>query len=151
MILLLAFRDNATSVHYHPWREDGALAYIVANVRHVLVPPPDELSEAVVAVARSLFTEPVQGGLLARLNGRTVSGLSCGPVEFDVGGNVLVWDAVVWSSGGRAGVELFRVAPTVTEQSHAEPGPSGGRGISRVWDFKLASGSFGTGDAPLSD
>ena len=115
MILLLAVRDNATSVHYHPWREDGVLAYIVANVRHVLVPPPAELSEAVVAVARSLFTEPVQGGLLARLCGRTVSGLSCGSVDFDVCGNVLVWDAVVWSSGERAGVELFRVAPAVTE------------------------------------
>jgi hypothetical protein len=129
MILLLAIRDNATSVHYHPWREDGVLAYIVANVRHELSPPPDELSEAVVTMARSLFTEPVQGGLLARLGGllarlggRTVSGLSCGAVEFDVGGNMLLWDAVVWSSGERAGVELFRVAPPVTEQMHAEPG-----------------------------
>ena len=52
MILLLAVRDNATSVHYHPWREDGGLPYIVANVRHVLVPPPAELSEAVVGKAR---------------------------------------------------------------------------------------------------
>ena len=48
--------------------------------------------------------------------------MSCGTVEFDVGGNMLLWDAVVWSSGERAGVELFRVAPPVTEQMHAEPG-----------------------------
>ncbi len=45
MILLLAIRDHATSVHFHPWREDGGLAYVVANVRHVLVPPPAERPE----------------------------------------------------------------------------------------------------------
>ena len=118
MILLLAVRDNATSVHYHPWREDGGLAYIVANVRHVLVPPPAELSEAVVAVARSLFTRPRRGGWLSR---RAGGGPACGSVELDVYGHMLVWDAVVWSSGVRSGVELFRIAPAVAEQRHAEP------------------------------
>ena len=70
MILLLAIRDHATSVHYHPWREDGGLAYVVANVRHVLVPPPAELSGAVIAAARSVFTPAARGGLLARLGWR---------------------------------------------------------------------------------
>src|SRR5689334_15997838 len=41
MILLMAIRDHATSVHYHPWREDGGLAYVKDGVHHLLVPSPD--------------------------------------------------------------------------------------------------------------
>jgi hypothetical protein len=33
------------------------------------------------------------------------------PFEFDVGGHVVVWDAVIWSSGERAGVVLLRGTP----------------------------------------
>ena len=120
MILLLAIRDHATSVHYHPWREDGGLACVVANVRHVLEPPPAELSGAVIAAARSVFTPAARGGLLARLGWRRRAEPACSSVELDVWGNVLVWDAIVWSSGERAGVELFRVAPAVPEPKHAE-------------------------------
>jgi formylglycine-generating enzyme required for sulfatase activity len=122
MILLLAIRDHATSVHYHPWREDGGLAYVVANVRHVLEPPPAELSGAVIAAARSLFAPAARGGLLARLGWCRRAEPACSSVELDVWGNVLVWDAIVWSSGERAGVELFRVAPAVPEPKHAKPG-----------------------------
>lgn len=39
-VLLMAIRDEASSVHYHPWRGDGALSYIIANTRYDLLPPP---------------------------------------------------------------------------------------------------------------
>jgi hypothetical protein len=28
-----------------------------------------------------------------------------------VGGNPIIWDTVVWSTGPRVGVELFRITP----------------------------------------
>jgi hypothetical protein len=111
LVLLLALRDSATSVHYHPWRADGGLAYVIANVRYAMIPPPTELAGSVVAVARSLFTGSGRGG----------SGAACSSVELDVWGAAFVWDAVVWCSGERTGVELFRVAPPVPEPRHAEP------------------------------
>jgi hypothetical protein len=123
MVLLLAVRDHAASVHYHPWRADDGLAYVVQGVRYALVPPPAELAGPVVAVARSLFTRRGRGRWL----GRGSSGPACGPVELDVWGHVFVWDAVVWSSGGREGVELFRIAPAAAEQRHAEPGAAADR------------------------
>jgi hypothetical protein len=109
LVLLLAIRDGATSIHYHPWRADGGLAYVVANVRYAMVPPPADLAEPMVAVARSVFA----GG------GR--SGPACSTMEVDVWGNVYLWDAVVWSSAARAGVDLFRIAPAVPEPPN-EPG-----------------------------
>ena len=121
LVLLLAIRDAATSVHYHPWREDGGLAFVVANVRYAMVPPPADLAEPMVAVARSLFTAADRGGLFPRLGLGGRSGPVCSTMELDVWGNVYFWDAVVWSSGPRAGVELFRIAPVVPEPP-AAPG-----------------------------
>lgn len=103
MVLLMAVRDRATSVHYHPWREYGALSYVVDYVWYRLVPPACEFAGRIIEVARELFTPA--GGWFRR------SGPACAAVELDVWGNRYVWDAVVWSSGPRAGVELFRVTP----------------------------------------
>jgi hypothetical protein len=123
MILLLALRDHATSVHYHPWREDGGLAYVVDGVRYPLdTPPSEESAGAVLAAAWSLFTEPgwlardrrgTGSGWLARLRRRAGAGAACATFGMDLGFDVFLWDAVVWSSGERSGVELFRVAPGV--------------------------------------
>ena len=112
MVLLMAVRDRAASVHYHPWRGAGALSYVVDNTRYEMVPPPAEFADACVDVAREAFTVPA--GLLARLaGGRT----ACGTVSLLVGGNPILWDAVVWSNGDRSGVELFRITPL--EEPHA--------------------------------
>lgn len=107
MVLLMAVRDRATSVQYHPWRGAGALSYVVDNVRYEMVPPPTEYAVTAADAARSAFTE--SAGFFARLLGRDRA--SCGTVRLNVGGNPIVWDAVWWSSGERSGVELFRVTP----------------------------------------
>lgn len=104
MLMLMAVRDRALSVHYHPWRERGQLSYVVDNVRYEMLAPGFEWSGRMIEVARELFT-PAGGGWFRR------PGPACAAVELDVWGNRYVWDAVVWSSGPRAGVELFRVTP----------------------------------------
>ena len=113
MVLLMASRDHATSIHYHPWREDGGLAYIVADARHVLKPPPAELAGPFLASARTLLpNRPGAGSLICPCR-FTAIGAACSTVKLDVCGDVFLWEAVVWSSGPRSGVELFRVSPVI--------------------------------------
>lgn len=122
IVLLFAIRDRATSVQYHPWQGEGALSYVVDDIRYEMVPPEPEDTAELVAAARALFTTPP--GPLAGLFGR--GRVSCGTVTLDVNGPT-VWDVVVWSSGERSGVELYRITPLeeplVTENpSPASPG-----------------------------
>ena len=107
LILLIAFRDRATSVHYHPWRGESALAEIVDDVRVEMVAPEAEGTATILETARSLFLAP--RGLLSRLVGRPST--ACGSFSLDVAGRSLVWDAIIWSNGERSGVELNRVTP----------------------------------------
>lgn len=107
MVLLMSVRDRATSVHYHPWRTDGALSYVVDNTRYEMVPPPDIWAHWCVETARTTFTEPA--GFFARLFGR--GRVSCGTLRLEVGGNPIVWDVVYWSTGRRYGIEFYRVTP----------------------------------------
>lgn len=59
LVLMLALRDKASSIHYHPWRAEGALSYVVDNVRYEMVPPPAEFASECVDAAFSLFVPPV--------------------------------------------------------------------------------------------
>jgi hypothetical protein len=106
IVLLLAVRDRAASVQYHPWRGPGALSYVVDDIRYEMVPPEPEDTAEIVAAARALFTR--RPGPLARLFGR--GRVACGTVTLTAG-SPTVWDVVCWSSGARAGVEFFRVTP----------------------------------------
>jgi hypothetical protein len=110
LVLIQALRDHATSVHFHPWRKGGAPAYVLSGVWYTMpqtIPP--HLFGPMIARARALFTPP--GG--RRWLGRMFGAPSCGVVELDVDGSCppFVWDVVVWSSGERAGVELFLTSP----------------------------------------
>ena len=110
MLLLMAVRDNASSLHYHPWRGDGALAYVVRNVRQEMRPPSPDSAERCIAAARSLM---VRGRNRIR---RILSGRwnpACESLILGIGGHEIEWEVVCWSSGGRIGVEFFRVAPPV--------------------------------------
>ncbi|QJW95130.1 hypothetical protein [Frigoriglobus tundricola] len=111
LVLLMAERDRATSVHYHPWRSDGRLIYIVEGLRYELVPPPDEHAAAIIETARSVFTAPPAVGLLSRFVGRAPERAVCSTFSFEAWDRAVLWDVVCWSNGERAGVELFRVTP----------------------------------------
>jgi hypothetical protein len=106
IVLLLAIRDRATSVQYHPWRGAGALSYVVDDIRYEMVPPEPEDAAEIAAAARAMFTR--RPGVFARLFG--CGPVSCGTVALAVNGPT-VWDVICWSSGARSGVEFFRVTP----------------------------------------
>jgi|GEM_PF-3705878 len=108
LILLMSVRDRATSIHYHPWRSEGTLTYIVDGTRYELVPPLTEYADTIVDTARSMFIAP---GFLSWLPGRALKRTACRTLSLDVGGCAIVWDVVCWSSGERRGIEFFRVTP----------------------------------------
>jgi len=105
-VLCMAVRDNATSIHYHPWRADLILTYVVECKQYEMVPPPVEYATGIVAEARAAFTRPV--GFFARLFGRGQA--ASGTLRLIVGAPIL-WDVVCWTTGERFGVEFFRVTP----------------------------------------
>ncbi len=111
-VLLMAQRDRATSVHYHPWRSDDRLTYIIEGVqRYELSPPPDEHAPAIIEAARSVFTAPPAKGRLSRLVGLAPERAVCSTFSFEVHDWAVLWDVVCWSNRERSGVELIRVTP----------------------------------------
>ena len=110
MVFLMAVRDNATSVHYHPWRGDGALAYIVDDVRFEMHPPPVEWAGHLVKTARYLAVRP-QSIVTRILSGR--GDPTCGKLTLCVDEHEIEWQVVCWWSGARIGVEFIRISPPV--------------------------------------
>ncbi|MFO0822236.1 MAG: hypothetical protein U0792_03820 [Gemmataceae bacterium] len=106
MLILMAIRDKASSLHYHPWRKDGVLAYVVENTRYEMVPPPAKLAQACFEVARLMFMPPDQQQFWER----SAEHAACSAVRMEFEGWASLWDAVCWSSGERVGVDLFLVA-----------------------------------------
>ncbi len=115
VVLLTALRDRATSVQYLPWRSNERFTYIIESHLRYQLPlttlPPDEHAAAVIEGARSLFTAPPTRGLLSRFVRRAPESAVCSSFTLEVGGWSVLWDAVFWSNGERAGVELIRVTP----------------------------------------
>lgn len=110
LVLLMSLRDRATSIHYHPWRGDSSLAYIVENTRYELLPPPAEYAADILRVARSMFLAP-ERGFFARLFGRDSAHPACSAVSLDSWGKFVIWDVVFWTTGERSGLELYRITP----------------------------------------
>jgi len=74
-----------------------------------MVPPPPEYAGVCIDVARRLFTKPKHEGFFSRLWQRRSENAVCSTVQMEFAGNAWLWDAVCWSSGERAGVELFLI------------------------------------------
>ena len=105
----MAIWDEASSVHYHPWRGDGALSYIIANTRYDLLPPPADWAWQCALAARSFLVR--RRSLLGRVLVGSSRGPACGSFMLCVEEHKIEWDVVCWSAGKRFGVEFFRVAP----------------------------------------
>ena len=103
----MAVRDGAESLHFRPQRAGNELTYVVAGTTYGLVPPPAALAAALLDLARTRFAGGRRGGLLARLGRRGGSRADCGTVAFELAGHVVLWDAVAWRTGERAGVDLY--------------------------------------------
>lgn len=108
MVLLMAIRDNAASVHYHPWRGDGALACIVNNVRIEMDPPSVEWAGHLVEAARYLAVRP-QSILTRMLLGRDDP--TCGKLTLCFDGHEIEWQVVCWWTGARMGADFYRITP----------------------------------------
>jgi hypothetical protein len=105
-------RDGARSLHYHPWREFGPLYYIIGTAFYEILPPPVAFGPVLLATGRDIFAP--RPSWRERLFGRAAS--ACTDVALEVGGAWCWWDAVLWSSGGRSGVELFRISPPPSQE-----------------------------------
>ena len=116
MVLAMAVRDGASSVHYHPWRADGHLSYVVAGVRHALVPPPPELAHRVAAAAGALACGSRLGAAARRWLGWPHR--AAGRIRLIGVSGESVWAGVVWSAGSLIGVEWYRLDHASTR---AEP------------------------------
>lgn len=112
MVLLMAIRDYASSLHYHPWRPHGGLSYIVDDVRHEIMPPPDRYAGDLLAIGRSMFL-----GLDAENDVSTACDTMV--LRFRSGWN-LKWDVIWWSTGYRAGLELYPIDLTRPPQTPTE-------------------------------
>jgi hypothetical protein len=125
LVLEMAVRDGAASVHYHPWKGGEALSYVTrgayAGTQYVLRPPPAELAADFLAVARAWAARPCR---LTRWLGTGAAG--AGRVVVEAEGTRSEWYAVSWAVGGAAGVELYRTSPPPTEAA-AEPGAAADR------------------------
>ncbi len=107
MILAMAVRDGAASVHYHPWRADGHLSYLVAGVRYELIPPPPWIARRVSAAAGTIICGNRVGAASRRWLGWPLQ--AAGQVRLAVGSDVSEWTGVVWSVGSLTGVEWYRL------------------------------------------
>jgi hypothetical protein len=107
MVMAMAVRDGASSVHYHPWRADGRLSYIVSGIRYELVPPPPAFAPRLIAGAGALICGSWLGAASRRWFGRPLR--AEGRVRLVSGLAASDWAGVVWSIGSHAGVEWYRL------------------------------------------
>jgi hypothetical protein len=109
MLLAMAVRDKATSLHYHPWRSDGHLSYIVEWQRYELVPPPFNLSRRLALAAGAMMC----GNRLTAASRRWVGWplRASGRLRCASTFGTSDWAGVVWSVGSLIGVEWYRLQP----------------------------------------
>ncbi|HEX4608936.1 MAG TPA: hypothetical protein VH092_12085 [Urbifossiella sp.] len=117
MVLAMAVRDRALSVHYRPWRPpDGELCYLVSGVCYQLVPPPPALARQVAAAAGALVCGSRLGAATRRWLGWPLR--AGGRVRLVGEYGVSEWAGVVWEIGSLpgavgplAGVDWYRLDP----------------------------------------
>ena len=117
IVLALAIKDNASSVHYHIWRDDamgeGTLYYVIGGVCYEMVPPPLEIVGALFAAGRRLLASRGLWGSLRRLLGRALGSCSGQFSLLDTDGRGSEWCGAVWSAGKTAGLDFYRYDPPV--------------------------------------
>jgi hypothetical protein len=107
MILFMAVRDKAESIHYHPWRTDGRLSYIIKQSRHALHPPPESMCWRVAAAAGAMLCGNRLSAATRRWLGWPVG--TSGRIRCTCSHGPSIWAGAVWSSGLFLGVEWYRI------------------------------------------
>ncbi len=111
LVLAMAMRDGASSVHYHPWRSDGHMSYIVAGTRYEILEPPPKFAAMLAEVAESLASASWFGRIARGWRGRTH--LTAGKVRLNAVTGESDWAVVVWTIDAQCGVEWYRLDPTI--------------------------------------
>lgn len=109
--LAMAVRDGAVSVHYHPWRKDFELSYIVSGTRLGMVPPLRSLEVPFVAAAATLLGGSGNGSAVRKWLGGPPQ--ASGRVRLVDASGSSDWAGVVWSADGVGGVEWYTLDPPI--------------------------------------
>jgi hypothetical protein len=96
VLLAMCVRDRATALWWHPWRQGGALAYMVHGKRLWLYRPPVELDALMLAAARDLLSPSRLRAAAARWLGWPVTG----HFQTRGGPGASEWCGAVWSGNG---------------------------------------------------
>ena len=116
IMLSLAAWYWASSMHDHPWLGDDALALVVKGIRYGFIPPPQDMTERVLAAARRL----IEPGWLAhagrRLFGAVGRRAAAGRITLCThDGQSSEWCGLVWEAGGVAGADFYRLDATAAD------------------------------------
>ena len=106
LVLEMAIRDRASSIHYHPWNV-GSLAYVVDDKRYEMVPPPADISRTFVLAAGSMLAKTRAEVWSRRFLGWPIR--ASGLLRFPCDGRVTEWFGIVWKVHSFTGVEWNRV------------------------------------------
>jgi hypothetical protein len=113
LVLTIAVRDSASSLHYHPWRNNSptfvshSMTYVVNGIVYGLVPPPLSAEKLLIEAARKLlapgrfrFMRRLLTGSPSITSGHLLAETSCGTSK---------WFGACWGANGFAGVDLYRL------------------------------------------
>lgn len=101
---LVAIRENATSIHFHPWLKGESMSYFNNNggQKYCIFPPPASMDRALLASASRLLGASKPRKLFS-------SGSCSGDFSVEHCDSITKWSGVVWKSKVARGVEFYRI------------------------------------------
>ncbi len=106
-LLEYAVKERASSVHYHPWR-DNSLGWIVDGTRQELLPFSTHRSRILIKTAGAMLTRSRAELWSRRFLGWPIRATGLLRYLSD-DGLMTEWVGIVWSVGSLKGVEWIRV------------------------------------------
>jgi hypothetical protein len=107
LLLAMAVEGGASSVHFHPWREDS-LSCVAGDRRYVFDPPPPGMLPLLLPAVRSLVGLEPRPSLLNRLLARPEPPVGTAEVVLETPDSRTEWVVVWWSLGESGGVDFYR-------------------------------------------
>lgn len=105
LVLAIAIRDNAISIHWQPWRNGRALSYVVDDVRYYMIPSPKQFDDQVSRMLQSLIAPTRIGLALRRFLGMPITGR----ILCESKTTYSEWSAVAWKVGDIMNVDFYRL------------------------------------------
>jgi hypothetical protein len=106
LVLLMAVRDKARSVHYHSWLGEDALSYVCPDGWHTMMPPKPPLATQMVQVWLDRLSRKPKWWPFHRRHQQGTGVVHIGDDQWSIG-----WYVSCWSRDGVEGVDLIRQNP----------------------------------------